>query len=54
MLGNMKNEAKVKTSDPGTLNEQALKEAVEALGMGLKSELLDLFEEDRHMKNIRF
>ena len=22
--------------------------------MGLKSELLDLFEEDRHMKNIRF
>ena len=50
----MKNEAKGKTSDPGTLNEQALTEAVDALGMGLKSELLDLFEEDRHMKNIRF
>jgi len=31
-----------------------LKEAVDNLGMGLKNELLQLFEDDRKLKNIRF
>jgi hypothetical protein len=38
----------------GTLSELTLKEAVDNLGMGLKTELLSLFEDDRKMKNIRF
>jgi hypothetical protein len=31
-----------------------LKEAVDNMGMGLKADLLALFEDDRKLKNIRF
>ena len=42
------------TSSEGVLNDLAIKEAVENMGMGLKNELLQLFEDDRKFKNIRF
>ncbi len=38
----------------GTLTDLTLREAVDNLGMGLKSDLLSLFEDDRKLKNIRF
>lgn len=38
----------------GALSELTLKEAVDNLGMALKTDLLSLFEDDRKMKNIRF
>jgi hypothetical protein len=38
----------------GTLSELTLKEAVDNLGMALKTDLLSLFEDDRKLKNIRF
>ena len=45
----------IKGSSPeSTLNEMTLKEAVDNLGMGLKTDLLSLFEDDRKLKNIRF
>jgi hypothetical protein len=31
-----------------------MREAVDNLGMGLKNDLLSLFEDDRKLKNIRF
>lgn len=37
-----------------SLNELTLKEAVDNMGMALKADLLQLFEDDRKMKNIRF
>jgi hypothetical protein len=36
------------------LNELTLKEAVDNMGMAMKADLLQLFEDDRKMKNIRF
>jgi hypothetical protein len=36
------------------LGELTLKEAVDNMGMGLKADLLALFEDDRKLKNIRF
>ena len=36
------------------LGELTLKEAVDNMGMGLKADLLGLFEDDRKLKNIRF
>ena len=56
MLNTMKSQhqdAPVRGPD-GALSELTLREAVENLGMGLKNELLSLFEDDRKMKNIRF
>ena len=47
-----KNEQKVGGGDP--LNELTLKEAVDNMGMAVKTDLLNLFEDDRKMKNIRF
>lgn len=46
-------------SDPiikgdGSLSEFTMREAVDNLGMALKTDLLSLFEDDRKMKNIRF
>ena len=44
-----------RTGDAGAvLNDLTLKEAVENFGMGLKADLLALFEDDRKLKNIRF
>lgn len=42
------------TTSEGILSELTIKEAVENMGMGLKNELLQLFEDDRRIKNIRF
>ena len=47
-----KNEQKVGGGDP--LNELTLREAVDNMGMAVKTDLLNLFEDDRKMKNIRF
>ena len=48
-----RNDTKVSgQGDP--LNELTLREAVDNMGMGLKADLLTLFEDDRKMKNIRF
>ncbi len=48
-----KNEQRVGAGgDP--LNELTLKEAVDNMGMSLKADLLQLFEDDRKLKNIRF
>lgn len=38
----------------GALSELTLKEAVDNLGMSMKTDLLSLFEDDRKLKNIRF
>lgn len=38
----------------GSLSELTMREAVDNLGMGLKTDLLSLFEDDRKLKNIRF
>lgn len=54
LLGAMKKEPDIPVINAQGISEQALKEAVENLGMGLKSELLSMFEEDKHMKNVRF
>jgi hypothetical protein len=54
MLASFKpSDAPIKGSD-GTLSEMTLKEAVDNLGMALKTDLLSLFEDDRKLKNIRF
>jgi hypothetical protein len=52
----MKGEAKVGGHGVGgdPLNDLTLREAVDNMGMGLKADLLSLFEDDRKMKNIRF
>lgn len=47
-------EALVKDSATGTLTDLTLKEAVDNMGMALKTDLLSLFEDDRKLKNIRF
>lgn len=43
----------VKNAD-GSVGEDTLREAVDSMGLSLKSELLELFEDDRRLKNIRF
>lgn len=49
-----KQEAVVKDSATGVLTDLTLKEAVDNMGMALKTDLLSLFEDDRKLKNIRF
>ena len=44
----------VKDAATGALSELTLKEAVDNMGMGIKTDLLSLFEDDRKLKNIRF
>lgn len=38
----------------GALSELTLREAVDNMGMAIKTDLLHLFEDDRKLKNIRF
>lgn len=45
---------RVSDGGSGGLGELTLREAVDNMGMGLKADLLALFEDDRKLKNIRF
>lgn len=55
MMANFKPKSDVPLSgSDGTLSELTLKEAVDNLGMSMKTDLLSLFEDDRKLKNIRF
>ncbi|CDW87201.1 UNKNOWN [Stylonychia lemnae] len=49
-----KSDVPIKDSVTGALSELTLKEAVDNMGMGIKTDLLSLFEDDRKLKNIRF
>lgn len=44
----------MKDAVTGALSELTLKEAVDNMGMAIKTDLLSLFEDDRKLKNIRF
>jgi len=41
-------------NDDEALRKLTIKESVENMGINLKNELLQLFEDDRRLKNIRF
>lgn len=44
----------MKVGGDSALGELTLREAVDNMGMGLRSDMLGLFEDDRRLKNIRF